>query len=136
MLHIGQLNSLMSEGVFAKFPDLNFVFIECGFTWVPMMMWRMDKNWKGLRQQVPWLDKPPSEYIIENTYYTTQPIAEPERPEYLAQTLEMMHAEETLMFSTDYPHWDNDDPRYAMPSMPEPMNSRVMYENAQELYGL
>jgi len=136
MLHIGQLNSLMSEGVFAKFPDLDFVFIECGFTWVPMMMWRMDKDWKGLRQQVPWLDKPPSEHIIENTYYTTQPIAEPEKPEYLTQILEMMHAEETLMFSTDYPHWDNDDPRYAMPKMPEPMNSRVMYENARELYGL
>lgn len=136
MLHIGQLNSLMSEGVFAKYPDLDFVFIEGGFTWVPMMMWRMDKNWKGLRQQVPWLDKPPSQYIIENTYFTTQPIAEPEDPKDLRQILDMMHAEETLMFSTDYPHWDNDDPKHGLPSMPKSMSKQVMYANAQDLYGL
>lgn len=134
MLHIGQLNSLMSEGVFAEFPTLDWVFIECGFTWVPMMMWRMDKDWKGLRQQVPWLKKPPSEYIIENTYYTTQPIAEPERPEQLEQILEMVHADKTLMFSSDYPHWDNDHPTYGLPRLSDSMRKRIMYENAEELY--
>jgi predicted TIM-barrel fold metal-dependent hydrolase len=136
ILHIAQLNSLVSEGVFVEFPDLQWAFIECGFTWVPMMLWRLDKDWKGLRDQVPWMERPPSEYVIENVRFTTQPIAEPEKPEHLRQILEMMHAEETLMFSSDYPHWDNDDPGYGLPRMDEPMRSRVRYGNAQELYDL
>ena len=32
------------------------------------------------------------------------------KPEYLASILEMIHADRTLVFSTDYPHWDNDFP--------------------------
>ena len=30
-----QLTSLMAEGVFAKFPDLTFVLMESGVTWLP-----------------------------------------------------------------------------------------------------
>jgi len=138
LLYMGQLNSMVSEGVFEKFPDFDFVCIEGGFGWVPHLMWRMDKNWKGLRSQVPWLEKPPSQYILENVRFTTQPIEEPERPEYLLQIFEMMHAEQTLMFSSDYPHWDGDDPRYALPlgRMSDSMKKRILHENAETLYDL
>lgn len=136
ILHMAQLNSLVSEGVFVEFPDLEWAFIEGGFTWVPMMLWRMDKNWKALREQVPWMERPPSEYIIENVKFSTQPVAEPEKSKHLNQIFDMMHAEKTLMFSSDYPHWDNDNPEYGLPNMEEPMRSQVYYKNAQELYGL
>jgi len=33
---------------------------------------------------------------------------EPEKPEYLTSILEMIHAIARWLFSTDYPHWDND----------------------------
>ncbi|MFB9806668.1 amidohydrolase family protein [Haladaptatus pallidirubidus] len=48
----------------------------------------------------------------------------------------MMNAEETVMFASDYPHWDTDSPLYALPPMPDEMEDGVMARNAQELYGL
>lgn len=133
---MGQLVSLTAEGVFAKFPDLNWVFVEGGLSWVPHFLWRMDKNWKALRAQVPYLQKPPSEYIREQVRFTTQPIEEPDDPQDLIRILEMMHAEETVMFASDYPHWDTDSPMYALPPLPDEMEERVFAKNAQELYGL
>jgi predicted TIM-barrel fold metal-dependent hydrolase len=133
---MGQLVSLIAEGVLTKYPKLNVVVIEGGLSWVPHFLWRMDKNWKALRAQVPYLQKPPSEYIKEQVRFTTQPIEEPEKPEYLLQILEMMDAEETVMFASDYPHWDTDSPLYALPPMPDEMDQAVMGGNAQKLYGL
>lgn len=135
--YMGHVNSLVVEGVFEEFPELHFVCIEGGFAWVPHLMWRMDKNWKGLRDQAPWLSKPPSEYIRDHVRFTTQPVAEPERPEHLLQILDMMHAEETLMFSSDFPHWDIDDPTLALPhETPDDLAARIYSENARELYDL
>jgi hypothetical protein len=42
-----QLGSLISEGVFAKFPDLKVVLIESGVTWLPGFLWRLSKFWRG-----------------------------------------------------------------------------------------
>ncbi|WP_423747000.1 amidohydrolase family protein (plasmid) [Haladaptatus sp. SPP-AMP-3] len=133
---MGQLVSLVAEGVLPSFPDLDFVVIEGGLSWVPHFLWRMDKDWKALRAQVPYLEKPPSEYVKDQVRFTTQPIEEPDDPEHLLQILKMMNASETVMFASDYPHWDTDSPLYALPPMPEEMETGVMAGNAQELYGL
>ena len=99
-------------------------------------MWRLDKNWKSLRSQTPWLKRSPSEYIVECLRFTTQPIDEPENPAHLFQILEMMDAERTVMFSSDYPHWDFDSPTKAFPPLPDKLAKRIFYQNAQELYQL
>lgn len=134
--YMGQLASIITEGVPVKYPDLRFAFIEGGYGWVPHFMWRLDKNWKGLRSQVPWLEKRPSQYIRENVWFASQPIEEPEKPEYHDYILEMMHADETLVFASDYPHWDGDDPFWGLPSMDEGMERAVKCENAMELWDL
>lgn len=134
--YIGHLTSLVTEGVFAEYPSLRFVCIEGGIAWVPHLLWRLDKNWQSLRVQVPWLEKPPSEYIKEQVRFTTQPIEEPENPEHLRQILEMVEAERTVMFASDFPHWDNDDPEYGLPPLDESMQRRIFAENAAELYDI
>jgi len=41
------------------------------------------------------------------------------------------------MFSTDYPHWDFDDPRYAIKAKLEEQHRRMIFsENARALYRL
>ncbi|HVX45737.1 MAG TPA: amidohydrolase family protein [Mycobacteriales bacterium] len=134
--YMGQINSLVCEGVFERFPDLTFIGIEGGLAWLPHLMWRMDKNYKALRDTAPWLKRLPSEYIIDHIKLTTQPIEEPARAQHLVQILEMMHAERTVMFSSDYPHWDNDNPLLTLRRLPDDLRSRIFATTAAEVYGL
>lgn len=134
--YMTHLNSLVCEGVFEKFPKLKFVAVEGGIAWLPHLMWRMDKNYKALRATTPWLKRLPSEYIIENVRFTTQPIEEPDKREYLLQILEMAQAEKTVMFSSDYPHWDNDAPDQVLRNLLGDMKERIFWQNAADLYGI
>jgi predicted TIM-barrel fold metal-dependent hydrolase len=130
------ISSLIFEGTFERFPNLKVVFVEGGYIWLPTFLWRLDSDWKSLRDQTPWVQKPPSEYVWEHCRFTTQPMEEGLGPKSLLQVFEWGHAEEILMFATDYPHWDFDSPEQALPRMPEEMRRRIMSENARELYKL
>jgi predicted TIM-barrel fold metal-dependent hydrolase len=99
-------------------------------------MWRMDKNYKALRDTTPWLQRLPSEYIVGHVRLTTQPIEEPANAEQLAQVLAMMSAEKTVMFSSDYPHWDNDDPRRVLRRVEPTVRARILGGTAAELHGV
>ncbi|MET8864755.1 amidohydrolase family protein [Nonomuraea sp. NPDC004580] len=127
--------SLVCHGVFERFPGLKVIITEGGLGWIPDVMWRLDKNVRGLRDEVPWVRRLPSEYIVDHVRFTTQPLPEPRRRHHLHVLCEIAHAQRTLMFSSDYPHWDFDDPRYALTSLPEAIRQRVSSENAVETYG-
>lgn len=134
--YLAHLLSLVCEGVFQRFPTLRFVLVEGGVSWLPPLLWRLDKNWKALRLTTPWLDRPPSETVAEHLRLTTQPIEEPPDPAQLHQMLAMFPAERMLMFSTDFPHWDGDTPDFTARFLPEPLRRAVMAETARELYAL
>jgi uncharacterized protein len=131
------LISMVTEGVFAKFPRLRLVLCEGGVAWLAHTCWRMDKNFKALRATTPWLKRLPSEYVFEQVRLTTQPLEEPANPEHQLQLFEMIQAHRTLMFATDFPHWDFDDPTRVFPrKIDAALRRRIMYDNAAELYGL
>jgi predicted TIM-barrel fold metal-dependent hydrolase len=133
---ISAINSLIFEGVFARFPGMMLLAAEFGFSWLPHFLWRMDQNWHQFRKEVPWITAPPSQIVLDHIRLTSQPIEEPEKPEYLDQILAMIHAERTLLFSTDYPHWDNDFPKQTLTRIPLAMRQRIFFENAAELFHL
>jgi predicted TIM-barrel fold metal-dependent hydrolase len=127
--------SIVMEGVFQKYPRLKFLVIEEGISWVPHIMWRLDKDYKGNRSECPWLTKLPSEYILESVRYSTQPIDEPKKPEHLLQMFDMIEAERTLLYASDYPHWDFDNPLVAFKDVPSALRRRIFVDNALDLYG-
>lgn len=134
--YIAHLTSMLVEGVFAKFPNLAFVLVEGGISWLPPILWRMDKNWKALRATTPWLNELPSELAARHIRLSTQPLEEPDNPKHFHAMLEMFPAEQMLMFSSDFPHWDGDAPDFAMRQFPAHLRARVMGQTAGELYGL
>ena len=68
-----QLLSLVAEGVFGKYPDLGVVLQECGFSWLPPLLWRVDKDWKGVWREVPWVKERPSAYVRRHVRLTREP---------------------------------------------------------------
>ncbi len=129
------LTSLVIEGVFARIPNFKLVLTESGFGWVPSMGWRLDRIWKRLKHETPHLTQAPSEYIRSQVWFTTQPMEEPQPREHLLDCIEWI-GWDRLLFATDYPHWDYDDPALALPlPIPEEKRRRFFLENALEVYG-
>ena len=127
------LASLVLEGVFERFPKLKMVMIEAGFAWVPSLAWRLDKVWQRLRGEVPHLKRPPSEYIREQVWWTTQPMEDPEQREHLLDLIDWI-GWDRLLFATDYPHWDFDDPSRVLPAGVSDAHREAFYlGNAKEL---
>jgi predicted TIM-barrel fold metal-dependent hydrolase len=133
---MGQLLDLVFEGPFVEFPDLRIVFVGGGYGWVPSFLWRLDKNWKGLREDFPWVERPPSEYVREHVRFATHPLDETGDPERTAQMLEMVDAEETVLFGSNYPRWESYAPGDPLPELEPALASAVFSETPAELYGL
>jgi|LNFM01.1.fsa_nt_gb predicted TIM-barrel fold metal-dependent hydrolase len=130
------VTSMIMEGVFERFPTLKVVLIEAGFAWLAALGWRLDRNWKRLKAEVPHLKKAPSEYIREHFWITTQPMEEPEKPQHLMDVMDWIGWDRVL-FASDYPHWDFDDPHVAIPqSFGEERRRMIFSGNAAKLYGL
>ena len=96
--------SMLAEGVFNQFPDLRLVCLEGGFTWLPTLLWRLDKEWRGVRQEAPWLDRPPSEIVRERVRFSLQPVDAPCAGAFLERTFVHMGGDDLILFATDYPH--------------------------------
>jgi len=132
--YMSQLTSVVVEGVFEKFPGLKVLLIESGISWLVGYMWRFDKNYKSLRKQTPWLKKLPSDYIKENVFFTTQPFEEPFKQSDLTAVYEMLGIESNLLFSSDYPHWDFDDPYLTTKGFSKELQEKILFKNACGLY--
>ncbi|MEZ4728206.1 MAG: amidohydrolase family protein [Caldilineaceae bacterium] len=127
--------SLICEGVFEKYPNFKFLFIEHDVFWVPGLMWHMDGDWKGLRDYTPWVKKLPSEYLRGNIRFGSQPMPNVPTRADLDTFLRWMWADETLVFASDYPHWDWDEPSTFLADADPALRQRVMVDTARDLYG-
>ncbi len=130
-----QVISLVCEGVFERFPTLKIVLIEGAFAWLPSLMWRLDRAYTRLKEEVPHLTRLPSEYIREHFWITTQPMEEPTKPQQFHELLAQLDMNDRLMFATDYPHWDFDAPDQAIPvRLERTLEEQIMAGNARAFY--
>ncbi len=131
-----QVASMILEGVFEHFPRLRVVMIEGGFGWAPSLAWRLDAHWAKMRNETPHVKMKPSEYMRRNVWFSTQPVEEPEKPEDLRRICEWI-GWDRLLYASDYPHWDFDDPFRAFPIPMSETEKRMMFhDNAVAFYQL
>lgn len=132
------LTSILTNGVPEKFPELDFVFLEVGYAWVPLMMMRLNKEFSIRRSEAPLLKKSPEEYIRE-FYFGSQPIGEPNDPDHLRKIIDIVGAE-SLVFATDYPHWDFDHPegldKHMRANFSEEERKMILHGNAESVFGV
>ena len=126
--------SLVSEGVFAKFPELKFVFMESGVTWLPAALWRFDKTWRGVRAEIPWVKTPPSQIVRDHIRLTLQPFDAPEGAGRLERFCEQMKSDEMVLFSTDFPHWHFDGEEALPIGADTALARKILWDNPLATY--
>jgi predicted TIM-barrel fold metal-dependent hydrolase len=130
-----QLLSFLAEGVFQQFPRLRVVLLESGFAWLPNLLWRTNKSWRGMRAEVPWIDRPPAEIIREHVRVTLQPVDAPAGDAVtLRRALDHIGSDRMLLFSTDYPHWQFDGDGVLPDGLPADTIKRILIDNPLETY--
>jgi predicted TIM-barrel fold metal-dependent hydrolase len=134
-VYMAHLASFIFEGVFELFPTLKVVLLEAGVFWLAPFLWRLDMDWKGLRYQTPWVERLPSEYFRSNMFLGSQPIEPTPDLQAFQSMMKWVHAKETLLFCSDYPHWDFDSPHLAFPKMDAGLSDQIFVNNATRLYG-
>ena len=132
-----QLVSLVCEGVFRRYPDLRVVLLESGVTWLPSLLWRLDKNWRGLRREVPWVDRPPSQVVRDHVRLTVAPFDGPDDPAAVLRLVEQIGSAEMLLYASDHPHWHHRDAeRSLLRHLSAAERAQVLRGNASHLYDL
>ena len=129
-----QILSLVYEGVFGKFPDLKVVLMESGVSWLPAFMWRANKTWRGVRVEVPWVEREPASIIRDHFRVTMQPFDGPPDAAGVADVIEQIGSDKMFLFASDYPHWqfDGDDPM--PPHLPASIVARMCADNPLETF--
>lgn len=131
------LINILFNGIPERFPDLKFIFIEAGVSWIPFMMLRLDTEYMYRSAEAPLLTKKPSEYI-KNFYFTTQPLEFIENTKFMKALFDLIDAENQLLYASDYPHQDFDTPSsiYDIPFLSERAKRKILGENALKLFGI
>jgi predicted TIM-barrel fold metal-dependent hydrolase len=128
--------SMVAEGVFVKFANTRLVLNEFGLAWLPFVMWRLDMEYRASRIDIPWLTEMPSDHLRKHLRFSTQPLETPEDPQKMISLLDLVDAEEMLLFASDYPHWDFDSPELALKGFPADWKRKITCDNAFDVYHL
>jgi predicted TIM-barrel fold metal-dependent hydrolase len=124
-------------GVFERFPKLSIAYLESGIGWVPYMMDRLDEEIeKRGADETPYLTKLPSEYVASGRIFFGVECGEKTIPDGIRWGLE-----HTLLYSSDYPHWDGDWPHTISTvrertDLSDEAKKNMMHDNAARFYRL
>ena len=129
-----QTLSLIYEGVFGKYPRLTVVLMESGVSWLPAFMWRANKTWRGVRVEVPWVEREPAAIIRDHFRVTMQPFDAPMGATGVADVIDQIGSDKMFLFASDYPHWqfDGDDP--IPPHLSASLVKRMCEDNPLETF--
>lgn len=109
LIHMTNLADLVTRGILVRYPELQLIVQEAGLGWIPYFLRRFDLEYYNNREDAPMLTRRPSEYLLDHCHFTSQPIEGSRDINYITHMIELFDGERTLMFSSDYPHFDFDN---------------------------
>lgn len=130
------LTSFVTHGVFERYPGLKLVFLESGATWIAPFLWRLDANYKGLRREIPWARRMPTEYFREHVRVSISPLDAGPDPEGWLSLLESLGGASMLVYGSGYPQWDSASVADVSAALPPEWLESVLEKNASEWFGI
>jgi predicted TIM-barrel fold metal-dependent hydrolase len=132
--HYVNLVSMLFQGLFDEYPDVDVVWAGEGIGWILQPMWRSSRYYRNLEPQVPTtLEKEPHEYI-ENNYVTTYPLPHLDS-EMTARLIDMV-GPQNVLYGSGYPHWNHDELDDPPEDLEEDARDQILHGNAREVYGI
>jgi len=132
----GHFVSILCHGVFERFPDTRLAMVEGGLVPYVGFLWRLDTNWPTCRSEIPWCKRRPSEYVWDHVRFASQPLESPDDVGQLLSAIEFVRPWDTLMYASDFPHWDFDEPEQTLRQLPEEWRDHVRWRNASSFFRL
>ena len=132
------LGALIFDNLFGRFPALRVATIECGASWVPALLPRLDKAQRSCTRHAPWIGGRPKERASElfRAHVRVNPYPEEDH----AAIFEWL-GPESLLFGSDWPHPEGiPEPRRYPDFLPEGTSAEavrmMMRDNGRALLGL
>jgi predicted TIM-barrel fold metal-dependent hydrolase len=126
---------MVFSGMFDRFPELDVVFAETDFGWVPYVKEQIDNNFQRLNPVSGFgLTRLPSEYIERHFHFG-----------YMTDTFGLRNMDfvgsERILWSSDYPHISADYPyswrtiQASLAGVRPPDRNNILHGNSERLYG-
>ncbi len=126
--------SMITGGVFERFPRLRTAYMEAGSGWLPFWLHRMEEHLElSGWMEAPECTKSPKEYFLRNCYITTE--CDEELVYHVVDEL----GDDRILFETDYPHPDSKYPRAVQTFLDQEKLSdetkrKILWDNAVDFY--
>ena len=130
------LATLIIEGTFGRLPGLRFVFADGGYDILTPLMWRLDTFWMSMRDQTPWVDRYPSEYLKDHVRFCSSAFDGPTDASLAERWLDFTDKADRVMYGSSYPHWSTSKPDDVVAGLSEVQREKVLWRNASDLYGV
>jgi uncharacterized protein len=129
------VTSLITEGVFTRFPKLKVLLVGGGAVAIPAQIWGIDYWYKMTGPAFPWIERLPSEYFVDHVRVSTLSLEKPPQPERLAQALGTFEGiDRVLLYTSGYPDEEWETPEQIAARLPEEWHERVFRTNADEFF--
>jgi len=130
------LATLIIEGTFGRIPGLRFVFADGGYDILTPLIWRLDTFWMSMRDQTPWVDRYPSEYLRDHVRFCSSAFDGPTDAGQAERWLDFSDKADLLMYGSSYPHWSTSEPEDVVAGLNDEQREKVLWRNASDLYGV
>jgi predicted TIM-barrel fold metal-dependent hydrolase len=87
-----------------------------------------------LRNEVPWIDRQPQEFVRDHIRLTVQPFDGPPTSEHISRVIDQLQSEDLLLFSSDFPHWQFDDDDILPPGFSANLRKKLLVDNPFATY--
>jgi predicted TIM-barrel fold metal-dependent hydrolase len=132
---IAHLVSMVSSGLFARYPDVRVAFLEAGLSWFTHIVLRMDKEYNENRRDIPYFTDRPSKYLRRQVWLGTHPLEARQPPDDLGALVAIASGTDRLLFGSHWPYPDRDAAGRVAACFPDAADrQRVLGGNAAELF--